>query len=123
MAGVLSCESMVSLLVPVENHFDVEVGWSAAKGMVGPARPWHRAIAGQGAGARARASALRLSAARFRAELRGQPGAATRRSNGYIHALMEQITQTAASTLPRGGARLARWLLMTRVRMRSPSSA
>jgi len=113
------CESMVSLLVPVEKHFDVEVGMVGREGMVGAslglgiAQSPVKALV-QGAG-----SALRLSAPRFRRELAGNP-ALQRAVNRYVHALMEQITQTAAcNRFHVVEARLARWLLMTRDRMRS----
>jgi CRP-like cAMP-binding protein len=113
------CESMVSLLAPVENHFDVEVGLVGREGMVGAslglgiAHSPVKALV-QGAG-----SALRLSAAGFRRELARNP-ALRRAVNGYLHSLMQQITQTAAcNRFHVVEARLARWLLMTRDRMRS----
>ena len=113
------CESMVSLLLPVEKHFDVEVGMVGREGMVGASlalgivhSPLKALV--QGAG-----SALRLSAAGFRRELAHDP-ALQRALNRYIHSLMEQITQTAAcNRFHVVEARLARWLLMTRDRMRS----
>ena len=113
------CESMVSLLLPVEDHFDVEVGLVGREGMVGAslalgiARSPVKALV-QGGG-----SALRLSAGRFRRELADNP-ALQRAVNRYVHSLMQQITQTAAcNRFHVVEARLARWLLMTRDRMRS----
>ena len=113
------CESMVSLLVPVADHLDVEVGMVGREGMVGAslslgiAQSPVKALV-QGAG-----TALRLSAVRFRRELRSNP-AMQRGVNRYLHALMEQITQTAGcNRFHVVEARLARWLLMTRDRMRS----
>jgi CRP-like cAMP-binding protein len=114
------CESMVSLLLPVENHIDIEVGLVGREGMVGASlslgvtdSPVKALV--QGAG-----SALRLSAARFRDELARNP-ALQGAVNHYLHALMQQITQTAAcNRFHVVEARLARWLLMTRDRMRSP---
>jgi CRP-like cAMP-binding protein len=113
------CESMVSLLLPVENHIDIEVGLVGREGMVGASlslgitdSPVKALVQGGG-------SALRLSAARFRRELAGNP-ALQRAVNGYLHSLMQQITQTAAcNRFHVVEARLARWLLMTRDRMRS----
>jgi CRP-like cAMP-binding protein len=113
------CESMVSLLLPVENHIDIEVGLVGREGMVGaslslgiPNSPVKALV--QGAG-----SALRLSAAGFRRELASNPPL-QRAVNRYIHSLMAQITQTAAcNRFHVVEARLARWLLMTRDRMRS----
>ena len=114
------CESMVSLLLPVEDHFDVEVGLVGREGMVGAslglgiARSPVKALV-QGAG-----SALRLSAAGFRGALARNP-ALRRAVDLYIHSLLKQITQTAAcNRFHVVEARLARWLLMTRDRMRSP---
>src|SRR3954470_14405530 len=113
------CESMVSLLLPVESHFDVEVGMVGREGMLGAslalgiARSPIKALV-QGAG-----TALSLGAARFRRELEHNP-ALQRSVNLYLHSLMQQITQTAAcNRFHVVEARLARWLLMTRDRMRS----
>jgi len=115
------CESMVSLLLPVEQHMDIEVGMVGREGMVGAsvglgiAHSPLKALV-QGAG-----SALRLSAPRLRRELAHEP-ALRRALNRYIHSLMEQITQTAACNRSHVvEARLARWLLMTRDRMHSSS--
>ena len=89
------CQSMVSLLLPVEDHFDVEVGLVGREGMVGAslalgiiASPVKALVQGGG-------TALRLNAARFRRELAANP-ALQRAVNRYLHALMKQITQTAA---------------------------
>ena len=113
------CESMVSLLLPVEGHFDVEVGLVGREGMIGAslglgiARSPVKALV-QGAG-----SALRLSAAGFRSALAGNP-ALRRAVDLYIHSLLKQVAQTAAcNRFHVVEARLARWLLMTRDRMRS----
>ena len=113
------CESMVSLLLPVEDHFDVEVGLVGREGMVGASlalgiteSPVKALVQGGG-------SALRLSAPRVRRELASTP-ALQRAVNRYLHSLMQQITQTAAcNRFHVVEARLARWLLMTRDRMRS----
>jgi CRP-like cAMP-binding protein len=113
------CESMVSLLLPVDKHMDVEVGMVGREGMVGAslglgiAHSPVKALV-QGAG-----SALRLSAPRLRRALAHDP-ALQRAVNRYIHSLMEQIAQTAAcNRFHVVEARLARWLLMTRDRMHS----
>jgi len=113
------CESMVSLLVPVANHLDVEVGMVGREGMVGASlglgiarSPVKALVQGEG-------SALRLSAAGFRGALARNP-ALRRAVDLYIHSLMKQIAQTAAcNRFHVVEARLARWLLMTRDRMRS----
>src|SRR5712664_3419404 len=113
------CESMVSLLLPVEDHFDVEVGLVGREGMVGASlglgvarSPVKALVQGEG-------SALRLSAAGFRGALARNP-ALRRAVDRYIHSLMQQITQTAAcNRFHVVEARLARWLLMTRDRVRS----
>jgi CRP-like cAMP-binding protein len=112
-------ECLVSLLTLVEGHLALEVGMVGREGMVGVAlalgvtnSPMRALV--QGAG-----PALRMSAPRFRSELaRNAP--LQRGLNLYIHALMGQISRTAAcNRFHLVEARLARWLLMTRDRMRS----
>jgi len=115
------CESMVSLLLPVADHFDVEVGMVGREGMVGASLSLGIAQSPVKALVQGGGSALRLSAARFRRELADNP-ALQRAVNRYVHSLMQQITQTAAcNRFHVVEARLARRLLMTRDHMRSAS--
>jgi CRP-like cAMP-binding protein len=112
--------SLVSLLTVVEGHLALEVGLVGPEGMVGfplalgvDLSPVRALV--QGAG-----PALKMSAARFRTELRASPPL-QRELHRYVHMMMAQISQTAAcNRFHMVEARLARWLLMTRDRMRSP---
>ena len=114
-------QCLVSLLMLVEGHLALEVGMVGREGMVGVAlalgitdSPMRALVQGGG-------PALRMSAPRFRREL-GRNAPLQRGLNLYIHALMGQISQTAAcNRFHLVEARLARWLLMTRDRMRSPN--
>src|SRR6266446_1311142 len=100
-------DGVVSLLTLVEGRLALEVGLVGREGMVGVALA-------QGSG-----TALRMSAARFRKEFR-RSAPLQRELHRYTHSLMAQITQTAAcNRFHRVPARLARWLLMTRDRVRS----
>ena len=112
-------DSLVSLLTVVEGHLALEVGMVGSEGMVGV--PLYlgtdvspvRALV-QGAGA-----AMRMKSARFSEEIRKSPQL-QRELSRYTRALMAQITQTAAcNRFHVVEARLARWLLMTRDRVRS----
>jgi CRP-like cAMP-binding protein len=112
-------DSMVSLLTLVEDHLALEVGLVGLEGMVGAPlalgidRSPVRALV-QGGG-----SAMRMSAGSFRSALRRSPPL-QRGVLRYVHTLMSQVTQTAAcNRFHLVEARLARWLLMTRDRMRS----
>jgi len=112
-------DSLVSLLTLVEGHMALEIGLVGREGMLGipvalgiKDSPVRALVQGTG-------TALRMTSPHFRSEyekcglLRGE-------LNRYIHERIVQITQTAACNRfhPVEG-RLARWLLMTRDRMRS----
>lgn len=112
-------QSLVSLLTLVEGHLALEVGLVGPEGMVGYPLALGagdspvRALV-QGAG-----PALRMSSQRFLKELRRNP-ALQRALQRYIHGMMTQISQTAAcNRFHLVEQRLARWLLMTRDRVRS----
>ena len=112
-------DSMVSLLTLVEDRLALEVGLVGREGMVGAPlalgvdRSPVRALV-QGGG-----SALRMSAGSFRSALRRSPPL-QRATLRYVHALMSQVTQTAAcNRFHVVESRLARWLLMTRDRVLS----
>lgn len=112
-------QALVSLLTVVEGHLALEVGLVGREGMVGfplalgvDVSPVRALV--QGAG-----PALRMNAARFRKEL-GNSLPLQRELNRYVHAMMAQISQTAAcNRFHVVEARLARWLLMTRDRVGS----
>ncbi len=112
-------QSLVSLLTLVEGHLALEVGLVGREGMVGvplalgiDASPVRALV--QGAG-----PALRMNAAGFRRELSRSPPL-QRELYRYVHTLMAQISQTAGcNRFHVVQARLARWLLMTRDRVRS----
>ena len=107
---------MVSLLAVVEGHLALEVGLVGSEGMIGvplalgiDASPVRVLVQGEG-------QALRLSKTAFRRSMQTDPFL-QQRVHLYIHALLQQITQTAAcNRFHSVGARLARWLLMTRDR-------
>jgi CRP-like cAMP-binding protein len=111
--------SVVSLLTIVDGHSALEVGLVGHEGMVGlplalgvDVSPVRALV--QGAG-----SAKRMSKARFRKAFEASP-ALRLGLQRYTHGLIAQITQTAAcNRFHRVEARLARWLLMTRDRVRS----
>lgn len=110
---------VVSLLTLVKDQLALEVGLVGREGMVGvpvalgiDISPVRALV--QGAG-----DALSMDAARFRRELRNSEPL-RRVLYRYTNALMSQITQTAAcNRFHTVTARLARWLLMTRDRVRS----
>lgn len=112
-------QSLVSLLTVVEGHLALEVGMVGREGMVGiplalgvDVSPVRALVQGGG-------PALKMNAARFRAELKANPPL-RRELHRYVHAMMAQISQTAGcNRFHVVEARLARWLLMTRDRVRS----
>src|SRR5437899_3273684 len=116
-------DSLVSLLTVVEGHLALEVGMVGREGMVGvplslgtDVSPVRALV--QGAGV-----AMRMKSARFSEEIQKSPQLRQQVSR-YTRALMAQITQTAAcNRFHVVEARLARWLLMTRDRVRRTNSA
>jgi CRP-like cAMP-binding protein len=111
--------SLVSLLVLADGHLALEVGLIGHEGMVGiPVILGHersqvRALV-QGSG-----PALRMSSAHLLREFRLSPPL-RKELYRYTHALMAQISQTAAcNRFHVVERRLARWLLMTHDRVQS----
>jgi CRP-like cAMP-binding protein len=112
-------DCLVSLLTEVEGHLALEVGMVGREGMLGiplalgvRESPVRALVQGSG-------TALRMDAARFRREI-GRNLPLQRAVLRYTHDLMVQVTQTAAcNRFHDVEARLARWLLMTRDRIRS----
>jgi len=110
--------SVVSLLTE-EGKRAVEVGLVGHEGMVGiplalgvDVSPVRAVVQGTG-------TALRMKKSSFLRELRRHPKLQNRLLR-YSHALMSQVTQiSACNRLHSVEARLARWLLMTRDRLRS----
>ena len=111
--------SLVSLLTLVDHRMALEVGMVGREGMVGlplalgaDVSPVRALVQGTG-------TAMRMTSARFSREFRKSP----RLRQGvhhYANALMAQVSQTAAcNRFHVVVARLARWLLMTRDRVRS----
>jgi CRP-like cAMP-binding protein len=112
-------DSVISLVAPVDGYAGREVGMIGSEGMFGIGlmlgvddSPLHALVQGTG-------PALRMDAKRFSRELEATP-ALRRGLNRYLYVLITQLAQTAACTrFHVVEARLARWLLMTRDRVRS----
>ncbi|MEO6974940.1 MAG: Crp/Fnr family transcriptional regulator [Gallionella sp.] len=112
-------DTLVSLLTLIEGHQALEVGMVGREGMLGTPlalgvneSPVHAVVQGSG-------TALRMTSANFRREFQ-RSAQLQREVYRYIYDLMIQMSQTAAcNRFHQVEARLARWLLMTRDRMRS----
>jgi CRP-like cAMP-binding protein len=112
-------DSLVSLLTQVEGHMALEIGLVGREGMLGiPVAlgmrdsPVRALVQGTGL-------ALRMTSAHFHSEFE-RIAPLRKKVHRYIHERIVQITQTAAcNRFHPIEARLARWLLMTRDRMRS----
>ena len=112
-------DCMVSLLALADGHRALEVGLVGCEGMLGVPvtlgvrhSPVRALVQGSG-------TALRMKSALFLNELRHNAPLQCA-VNRYTYDLMVQVTQTAAcNRFHQVEARLARWLLMTRDRMRS----
>jgi CRP-like cAMP-binding protein len=111
--------SVVSLLTVVDGREALEVGLVGREGMVGIQLALGVAISPVRALVQGSGSALRMSVERFRKAFDASPPL-RHGLHRYAHELMVQITHTAAcNRFHTVDARLARWLLMTRDRVRS----
>lgn len=112
-------DSLVSLLTIVDRHLALEVGLVGREGMVGVAYAMGMAATPLRALVQGTGTAMRMKAPAFRKELNASV-ALQREVHLYAHALMAQVARTAAcNRFHVVQERLARWLLMTRDRMRS----
>lgn len=112
-------DCLISLLTAVDKRRTLEVGMVGNEGMAGMPFILGMGVSGVRAIVQGQGDALRMASAPFRVEFdRNRPlrDALYR----YTYALMAQISQTAAcNRFHDGEARLARWLLMTRDRVKS----
>jgi len=112
-------DALVSLLTVVAGHLALEVGMVGYEGMVGTPIALGIDTSGVRALVQGSGTAMRMTSARFRREFRQCPPL-QRALYRYVHVLMAQVTQTAAcNRFHKVEARLARWLLMTRDRVRA----
>lgn len=112
-------DSLVSLLTLVDGHLALEVGLIGREGMLGIPLVLGINVSSVRALIQGSGTALRMKAARFHKEFRHSLPL-QRELYRYTNVLMAQVTQTAAcNRFHMVEARLARWLLMTRDRMRS----
>ena len=111
--------SLVSLLTLADGHLALEVGLIGREGMVGIPLVLGHSASSVRALVQGTGTALRMASPRFRDEFRTCPPL-QRELYRYVHALMAQISQTAAcNRFHVVETRLARWLLMTHDRVKS----
>ncbi len=112
-------DCLISLLTAVDKRRTLEVGMVGNEGMAGMPVVLGVDVSGVRALVQGGGHALRIGSMRFRTEYdRNQP--LQQSLFRYTHALMAQISQTAAcNRFHAAEARLARWLLMTRERVGS----
>lgn len=112
-------DCLISLLTAVDKHRSLEVGMVGNEGMAGMPFILGMGVSGVRALVQGGGGALRMAAAPFRVEFDGNP-ALQEALYRYMYALMAQISQTAAcNRFHEAEPRLARWLLMTRDRVKS----
>ena len=112
-------DALVSLLTLADGHLALEVGMVGPEGMVGTPVPLGINVSSVRALVQGSGTALRMTTARSLKEFRDCPPL-QQALYRYIHVLMTQVTQTAAcNRFHVVEARLARWLLMTRDRVRA----
>lgn len=112
-------DCLISLLTVVDKRRSLEVGMVGNEGMAGMPFILGVGVSGVRALVQGGGSAMRMEAAMFRKEFNNNRGL-QQALYRYTYALMAQISQTAACNRFHGAEeRLARWLLMTRDRVRS----
>lgn len=110
--------SLVSLLTLADGHLALEVGLIGREGMVGVPLVLGHSVSLVRALVQGEGTALRMASASFLKEFRRSPPL-QRELYLYTHALMAQISQTAAcNRFHIVERRLARWLLMTHDRVK-----
>jgi CRP-like cAMP-binding protein len=110
-------DSLVSLLTAVDDQRNLEVGMVGNEGMVGMPMVLGISVSAVRALVQGSGTALRMTAARFRAEFKKNI-VLQQALFRYTHLLMAQVSQTAAcNRFHPAEARLARWLLMTSDRL------
>lgn len=111
--------ALVSLLTLADGHLALEVGLIGRDGVVGIPLMLGQSVSAVRALVQGTGSALRIASARFLKEF-GRSLPLRRELYRYTHALMAQISQTAAcNRFHVVEQRLARWLLMTHDRVKS----
>ena len=111
--------SLVSLLTVVDHRMALEVGMVGREGMVGVPLALGAQVSPVRALVQGGGTAMRMESARFCREVLRSPEL-QRGIHQYANELMAQVSQTAAcNRFHVIGARLARWLLMTRDRVGS----
>lgn len=112
-------DCLISLLTQIEDRMALEVGLVGSEGMVGIPLALGINTSSVRALVQGTGTAMRMEAGRFQLEFKQSPSL-QRELYRYTHLLMAQFTQTAAcNRFHVVEARLARWLLMTRDRVRS----
>ncbi len=111
----------ISLVAVIGGHPALELGLIGNEGMLGATLVLDVDVAPLRAVVQGAGSALRMSVAQFRRELRAS-ATLRRMLNRYLFVTTAQLSQTAACTrFHEADARLARWLLMTHDRAHSDS--
>jgi CRP-like cAMP-binding protein len=103
----------ISLVEFTENHPPLEICLIGSEGMLGATQVLGLDMASQRAEVRGSGRALRMSATKFRRELRNNPALLTT-LNRYLYVVVAQLSTTVACThFHQIEPRLARWLLMS----------
>ncbi|TVT53186.1 MAG: Crp/Fnr family transcriptional regulator [Sedimenticola thiotaurini] len=112
-------KSSISMLASVNGHSNLEVGLVGDEGMIGTALILGVAVSSLRAVVRGEGSAIRMTAACFRRELK-RSAALGRELDRYLYVVMDQFAQAVTcSRFHLLESRLARWLLMTHDRAHS----